>query len=211
MLRTGPHGEGFGANPDGLSLARLEAAPHGIDLGPLTPRMPDVLRTPSGKIELAPEIVVQDVPRLRERLSRNGNGFLLIGRRHLRSNNSWMHNTPRLVSGKPRCTLLMNPSDAAELGVESGENVIVSSRTGRLTAPVEVTDDMMPGVVSLPHGWGHDATGARMHVAREHAGVNSNLLADEELLDIPSGNAVLCGIPVTLAPVAAKRAATGVA
>ncbi len=211
MLRTGPYGEAFGANPDGLTLAKLEAAPHGIDLGPLKPRLPEVLRTPGGKVELAPEIVVRDVPRLRERLARNGNGFLLVGRRQLRSNNSWMHNTPRLVSGKPRCTLLMNPADAAELGVETGDSVTVTSRTGRIAAPVEVTDDMMPGVVSLPHGWGHDAPDARLSIAREHAGVNSNLLADEELLDAVSGNAVLCGIPVTLAPVAAGRESSVVA
>ena len=201
MLRAGPYGEGFGKNHDGLTLATLEAAPHGIDLGPLQPRLPEVLRTPSGKIELAPEIVVADISRLRARLARKGNGFVLVGRRHLRSNNSWMHNSARLVSGKPRCTLLMNSADAAELGLAHGERVSIASRTGEIRAPVEITDDMMRGVVSLPHGWGHDVPDARLGVAREHAGVNSNLLADSDVLDPVSGNAVLCGIPITLARV----------
>ncbi len=199
MLRTGPYGEGFGKDPKGLTLAKLEAAPHGIDFGPLEERIPEVLRTPSGKIELAPDFIVQDVRRLAASLGGNGNGdLLLVGRRQLRSCNSWMHNTPRLVSGKPRCTLLMNPADAESLGLADADTASVTSRAGTVQAPIEVTDEMMPGVVSLPHGWGHEAADMRLSVARNHAGVNSNLLTDEYHLDPISGNAVLCGIPVTV-------------
>jgi anaerobic selenocysteine-containing dehydrogenase len=192
------------AGPYDLTLADLEAAPHGIDLGPLAPRIPEVLRTPSGKIELAPEPIAADVPRLRAALDRHHNGgMVLIGRRQLRSNNSWMHNLQPLVKGKDRCTAHIHPDDAARLGLRDGERARVSSRAGTIEAPVEVTDAVMPGVVSIPHGWGHDVDGVRMSVAREHAGVNSNVLADETLVDPLSGNAVLNGIPVELAPVAA--------
>jgi anaerobic selenocysteine-containing dehydrogenase len=192
LLRTGPYD---------LTLADLEAAPHGIDLGPLRPRLPDVLRTPSGKIELAPDPIVADVARLRAALTRERNGDLvLVGRRQLRSNNSWMHNLELLVSGPERCTLHVHPDDAARLGLSDGRRAFVRSRAGELEAPVEVTDAVMPGVVSLPHGWGHDAPGARLGVAGAHAGVNANLLADEALVDALSGNAVLNGIPVAIAP-----------
>ena len=199
MLRAGPFGDGFGADPDGLTLAKLERAPHGIDLGPMRPRLPDVLRTASGKIELAPEPIVADVPRLRAELDADeppGNGAMtLIGRRQLRSNNSWMHNLPALVKGKDRCTVQVNPADAERLGLADGGLARVSSQVGELTAPIEVTDEIMAGVVSIPHGWGHDVDGVRLGVASEHPGVNSNLLAPVEV-DLPSGNAVLNGIPV---------------
>ena len=198
MLRTGPYGDGFGAKPGGLTLAALEAKPHGVDLGPLKPRMPEVLRTSTGMIELAPEPIAADVARLRDGMAARRDGFVLIGRRHLRSNNSWMHNAPRLVTGKPRCTAQINARDAARLGVVVGGLVTVASRTGAVTLPAEVSEDIMPGVISIPHGWGHTLPGTRMSTAQAHAGVNSNLLADETLLDVPSGNAVLCGIPVTV-------------
>jgi anaerobic selenocysteine-containing dehydrogenase len=197
MLRAGPFGDAFGADPQGLTLAKLEAAPHGADLGPMRPRLPEVLRTPSGKIELAPEEIAADVPRLLAELdgaARNGH-MVLIGRRQLRSNNSWMHNLPALVKGKDRCTLQIHPDDAGRLGLADGASARVSSAAGELTAPVEVTEDIMPGVVSIPHGWGHDAPGVRMAVAAEHAGVNTNLLSPVEV-DAPSGNAVLNGIEV---------------
>jgi anaerobic selenocysteine-containing dehydrogenase len=202
MLRAGPYGDGFGAKPDGLTLATLEAAPHGVDLGPHRPRIPEVLRTPSGKVELAPAEITADLDRLEGALSNgHANGsLLLIGRRQLRSNNSWMHNLEPLVKGKDRCTLWIHPEDAERLGVADGGQARVESRTGALEAPVEVTDAIMPGVVSIPHGWGHDAPGVRTAVATAHAGVNSNLLADEELIDPVSGNAVLNGIPVEVAP-----------
>ncbi len=202
MLRTGPYGDGFGARPDGLSLAVLEANPHGVDLGPLQPRLPGVLRTRSGRIELCNPELVADVPRLAATLDRRvDGGFVLVGRRDLRSNNSWMHNLEVLVKGKPRCTLQVHPDDAARLGLTHGATARVTSRVGVVEAPVEVTDGIVPGVVSLPHGWGHDLDGIRMAVAQARPGVNSNVLADEELIDPLSGNAVLNGIPVTVAPV----------
>ena len=200
MLRTGPYGNAFGARPDGLTLARLEAEPHGIDFGALEPRVPEVLRTPSGKIELAPEPLVADVERLRAALARPSNGMVLIGRRDLRSNNSWMHNAPVLVKGKLRCTMLVHPSDAARLGLADGDLARVTSRAGAVAVPVEVTDAIMPGVVSIPHGWGHDLPGIQLGVASTHAGVNCNRLVDELVLEPLSGNAVLNGVPVTVEP-----------
>jgi anaerobic selenocysteine-containing dehydrogenase len=200
MLRTGPYGDGFGANPGGLNLDVLLDQPHGVDLGPLQPRLPDVLRTPSGMVELAPEPLVADVERLRSAMRRPAGGMRLIGRRDLRSNNSWMHNVEVLVKGRPRCTLHVHPDDASRLGLVDGEPASVVSRAGRVTIPAEVTDAIRPGVVSIPHGWGHDMAGVELSVARRYAGVNSNVLADEELVDPVSGNAVLNGIPVEVAP-----------
>jgi anaerobic selenocysteine-containing dehydrogenase len=197
QLRTGPYGEGFGADPEGLSLDVLLANPHGVDFGALRSRLPDVLRTPDGMIALAPEILIADVERLHEGLDgRREHPFVLVGRRDLRSNNSWMHNVSVLVKGKPRCTAHLHPDDATLLGLADGDDVIVRSRVGEVRLPVEVTDAIRPGVVSIPHGWGHDLDGVQLDVARAHAGVNSNLLADETLFDPISGNAVLNGIPV---------------
>ena len=204
MLRTGPYGDGFGSDPDGLSLDVLLAHPHGVDLGPLQPRLPEVLRTPSGMVELAPEPIVADVARLRAALDAPTGGMTLIGRRDLRSNNSWMHNVEVLVKGKPRCTLQVHPDDAGRLGLADGGPAEVTSRTGKVSVPVEVTDTIRPGVVSIPHGWGHDLPGVELRVARRNAGVNSNLLADDELIDPLSGNAVLNGIPVEVAPAGAR-------
>jgi anaerobic selenocysteine-containing dehydrogenase len=200
MLRTGPHGDGFGADPDGLTLARLEAAPHGLDLGPLVPRIPEALRTPSGRIELAPEPIIDDLDRLTASLDRGANGVVLVGRRDLRSNNSWMHNVEVLVKGRDRCTLLVHPDDAARLGLRDAGRAKVAGPGGTVLAPVEVSDEMMPGVVSLPHGWGHDRDGTRLAVAATRPGVNSNVLADTEALDPLSGTAILNGIPVEVAP-----------
>jgi anaerobic selenocysteine-containing dehydrogenase len=200
-IRTGAYGDWFGAVPDGLSLAKLEEHPHGVDLGPLEPQLPGALRTPSGMIELAAPLVVDDLARLEASLAVHRNGDLvLVGRRHLRSNNSWMHNVNVLVKGKERCTLQVHPDDAADLGLVDGGRAEVASRVGKLVAPVEVTDAIRPGVVSLPHGWGHSRPGIRMGVAQAHAGVNSNILTDEDHLDPLSGNAVLNGIPVTVSP-----------
>jgi anaerobic selenocysteine-containing dehydrogenase len=197
MLRVGPYGDGFGSDPEGLTLAVLEQNPHGIDLGPLMPRIPEMLRTPSGKVELAPEPIVRDLERLHGAIARERNGeLMLIGRRQLRSNNSWMHNLPALVKGKDRCTLHIHPDDAERLGLGDGGQALVRSAAGSIEAPVEVTDGIMPGVVSIPHGWGHDAAGVRMKVASAHAGVNSNVLADDSMVDPLSGNAVFSGIPV---------------
>jgi anaerobic selenocysteine-containing dehydrogenase len=201
QIRTGPFGDRYGEEVDGLTLQSFRDQPHGIDLGPMVPRVRDLLNTPSGKIELAPEYITDDVPRLAARLERSGNGeLLLISRRHLRSNNSWMHNVKVLVKGKDRCTLLIHPDDAARTGVADGKLARVSSEAGSLEVPVEVSDEMMRGVVSLPHGWGHDKEGTRMSVAREHAGVNNNLLAPGRLVDPLSNNAVVNGIPVEVVP-----------
>jgi anaerobic selenocysteine-containing dehydrogenase len=197
MLRTGLYGEGFGKNPDGLSLDKLEAHPHGIDLGPIEAAVPEVIRTTSGKIELAPTPFVEDVMRMEPTLEIPP-GLVLIGRRHVRSCNSWMHNIASLIKGPDRCTLLMHPEDAATLGLKEGGRARISSRVGEVEASVEISADIMPGVVSLPHGWGHDAPGIKMAVAQAHPGVNSNILADEEKIDPLSGNAVLNGIPVTV-------------
>jgi anaerobic selenocysteine-containing dehydrogenase len=206
-LRTGPYGDAFGANPGGLTLATVAASEHGVDLGALEPRLPEALRTPTGRIDLVPELLVKDLDRARARLADDGAGLVLVGRRDLRSNNSWMHNIPSLVSGRPRCTLHVHPRDAARLGLADGGSARVTSRAGSIDALVEVTDGVMPGVVSLPHGWGHDDSGTRLRVAREHAGVCSNHLADELEVDANSGNAVLNGIPITVEPVAASASA----
>ncbi|TMC23408.1 MAG: molybdopterin oxidoreductase family protein [Chloroflexi bacterium] len=196
LLRSGPYGDGFGMR-QGLSLTLLEAHPHGVDLGPLAARIPEVLRTPSGKIELAPELLVKDVERLRTSLQRGkSDDLLLIGRRDLRSNNSWMHNLHVLTKGKDRCTLHIHPVDAARLNPIDGETAIVSSDCGSVEIPMEITEAIMPGVVSIPHGWGHNLAGTRMHVASEHAGVNMNILVDGKRVDPLSGNAVLNGIAV---------------
>ena len=155
MLRLGPYGDAFGARPDGSDPAEAQGTPHGVDLGPLQPRLPGVLRTPSGKVELAPEALVADAARLRDRVGRDGDtaGLVLIGRRHLRSNNSWMHNMPALAGGTNRCTLHIHPDDAARLGIDGV--AVVKGAGGEVVVPVEVTDGIRPGVVSLPHGWGH--------------------------------------------------------
>jgi len=203
MLRIGPFGDGFGSSPDGVNLDKLIAAPHGIDFGALEPRLPEVLRTPSGKIELAAPSLINDLSRLESRLaestkSDDSDQMVLVGRRHLRSNNSWMHNIEVLVKGKDRCTLQINPDDAQRLGVSPDTLVRVKSRVGVVDAPVEITDSIRRGVVSLPHGWGHSVEGTRTRVAKMHAGVNSNLLTDERELDPLSGNSVLNGIPVVV-------------
>jgi anaerobic selenocysteine-containing dehydrogenase len=192
LLRAGPYD---------VTLADLEAAPHGMDFGALEPRMPDVLCTASGRIELAPETIVADVPRLRAELAKPlDDGLVLIGRRHLSSNNSWMHNLKPLVRGGNRCTVQVHPTDATRLGLTDGGLASVTSRAGKLEVPVEVTDEIRPGVISIPHGWGHDVAGSRTRVASANPGVNSNLVADETLLDVPSGTSVLNGIPVEVAP-----------
>jgi anaerobic selenocysteine-containing dehydrogenase len=199
-IRTGPWGDRYGEVPDGLTLQSFVDAPHGIDLGPMVPRAREILSTPSGKIELAPTYIAGDLDRLRARLGRATAGLVLVSRRHVRSNNSWMHNVTVLVKGKDRCTLLVNPEDATRAGLTDGGVARVSSEAGTIEAPVEISDEMMPGVVSLPHGWGHDLDGVRLSVAREHAGVNNNLLAPGHLVDEISGNAAVNGIPVEVVP-----------
>ncbi|MBT2369610.1 molybdopterin oxidoreductase family protein [Streptomyces sp. ISL-10] len=189
MLRLGPYE---------LTLAKLLENPHGIDLGPLQPRIPQVLRTRSGRIELLPAPIAADLPRLRSALDGRPEGLVLVGRRHLRSNNSWLHNVPALGGGSNRCTLHVHPDDAARLGLTDGATVAITADGGRVEAPVEITDDIRPGVVSLPHGWGHDRPGTRLSVAAARPGVNVNQLLDGSRLDPLSGTAVLNGFPVEL-------------
>lgn len=185
------------AGPYDLTLADLETAPHGVDLGPLTPQLPEILSTASGMIDMAPSTITSDVPRLQAELDRvRDNELLLIGRRHLSSNNSWMHNVPSLVRGSNRCTVQMHPDDADDRGLIDGQVVEVSSATGSIQLPIEVTPAVRRGVVSVPHGWGHDVPGVITAVASAHAGANVNVLADAGRLDAVSGTAVLNGVPV---------------
>jgi anaerobic selenocysteine-containing dehydrogenase len=199
-LRTGPFGDRYGDVPDGLTLEKLKAEPHGIHLGPMVPRLPEVLTTPDGKVVLAPPYITDDLPRLAERLDRPADDLVLVNRRHLQSNNSWMHNVPVLVKGRNRCTLHVHPDDARRYRLADGQVATVTSRAGSVDVPVEITDGIAPGVVSLPHGWGHDKDGTRLSVAREHPGINSNVLSPGDFVDVISGNAAVNGIPVTITP-----------
>ncbi|PRX47837.1 anaerobic selenocysteine-containing dehydrogenase [Prauserella shujinwangii] len=197
-LRAGPFG--LRKLHRGLSLGRLRREPHGIDLGPLRRRLPGRLATRRKKINLAPRVYLDDVPRLRRLLDRPPReDLVLIGRRQLRGNNSWMHNYERLVKGRDRCTLLVNPADARERGLADGDLATVSSAAGTIEVPVEVTDAIMPGVVSLPHGWGHRRPGVLLRVATRHAGVSANDVTDEHHLDALTGTAALSGVPVRVA------------
>jgi anaerobic selenocysteine-containing dehydrogenase len=200
MIRSGPFGDHFGVHPDGMTLASLEAAPHGIDRGALAPRLHDVLRTPSGHIESAHPVLMADVERMVAVMDRPVSDAVLVGRRDLRSNNSWMHNINVLVKGAERCTLQVHPIDAQRWGLVDGGRARITSRVGSVEAPVAVTEDIRPGVVSLPHGWGHGASGMAMAVAAGRPGVNSNVLADPLLIDPLSGTSVLNGIPVDVGP-----------
>jgi len=199
LLRIGPHGDGFGRYPGGLTLARLRQSPHGIDLGPLEPgRLAEVIDTGSGAIELAPRVMQDDVVRLRARVAQRTGELLLIGRRQMRYSNSFMHNLPALVKGRDTCTLQVSSKDADRIGLAHGGSARVTSRVGSIVAPVEITDDLMPGVVSLPHGWGHDDPASQLRVANAHPGVNTNVLTDDQAYDVASGTAVLFGTPVRI-------------
>ncbi|MEU1486135.1 molybdopterin oxidoreductase family protein [Streptomyces sp. NPDC005752] len=192
MLRLGPYG---------LTLEQLLAQPHGIDLGPLEPRVPQVLRTRSGRIELFPAPIAADLPRLRASLGARPAGLVLVGRRHLRSNNSWMHNVAALRGGSNVCTLQIHPDDAARIGLAEGDTARIAAAGGEVEAPTEITDSVRTGVVSLPHGWGHSRPGVRMSVAGADPGVNVNQLLDGTLLDPLSGTAVLNAVPVSVTPI----------
>jgi len=201
LIDYGLQNEMYGAqkNPESaLSLDKLKASPHGIDLGQLMPSMPERLCTQNGKIHCAPEFLIKDLGRLADAAKPNGDQLLLIGRRHVRSNNSWMHNYRRLVKGKPRWQLMMHPDDLAARGIESDTQVTIESRVGKVTTTVIATDEVMPGVVSLPHGWGHKRNGVKMRIAQEQDGVNCNELTDDKLIDKACGNAALNGVPVTV-------------
>jgi anaerobic selenocysteine-containing dehydrogenase len=206
-LRFGPYGKWHGRpareltrkmRVPPLTLRKLKQAPHGIDLGPLSSCLPARLRTSDKRIELAPDVLVQDIERVKTKLlgdaSHDSNGnLLLIGRRQLRSNNSWMHNTDRLVKGKPRCTILMHPVDAEKRDLKPGQNVSVQSRVGSVVVPIEISEEMMPGVVSIPHGWGHDRLGIQLEVAQQHAGQSINDVTDDLTIDALCGTAAFNG------------------
>ncbi|MDY7094461.1 MAG: molybdopterin oxidoreductase family protein [Acidobacteriota bacterium] len=213
-LRTGPYGGGLNPLAKGLRLRNLLDDPHGIDLGPLEPSLPRRLRTRDRRLHLAPEELLADLVRLREHLPAGDSAgssaqaetgtpgepgaLQLIGRRQVRSNNSWMHNYPRLMRGKDRCTLLMHPDDATARGLADGARVSVRSRVGSIEVPLEVSDEMMAGVVSLPHGWGHGRSGVELETATEHPGASINDLTDDQRIDPVSGNAAFSGVPVTV-------------
>jgi anaerobic selenocysteine-containing dehydrogenase len=206
-LRFGPYGAKFNPFSDGLTLKKVKAAVHGIDLGALRPCLPQRLRTANRLINLAPELFIQDLERVKKNFETHvsethSNGqLLLIGRRQLRSNNSWMHNSPRLVRGnnaKPQCTILMHPTDAAERNLQQGQEVLVESRAGSIVLPVELSEEIMRGVVSIPHGWGHDRRGNSLTVAQQHPGASINDLTDELRIDAICGTAAFNGTPVSV-------------
>jgi anaerobic selenocysteine-containing dehydrogenase len=199
-LRMGPYGDMFGRKPDGLNLQKVKAAAGGIDLGRLQSRIPEVLRTPSGKIELAPAMLLGDLARVAAEMDKPVPELVIIGRRQVRSCNSWMHNLPTLAKGPFRCTALVHPADAERHGLSDGGKARITSRGRAVEVQVQVSDEMMPGVVSLPHGWGHDREGTRMGLARERPGANLNAVLDEALRDPLSGNAVLSGVAVEMSP-----------
>lgn len=197
-LRSGPYGDAFGLKPDGLTLDRVQAARGGIDLGPLQPRVPELLRTTSGCIELAPPLLLDDLARAAPLLDQPVAPLVLVGRRDVRSNNSWMHNLPTLAKGPLRCTAIVHPDDAARAGVQNGQQARLVNEQAALLVQVVVSDEVMPGVLSLPHGWGHDLPGAQLALAAERPGVNLNALLDDRQRDPLSGNAVLSGVAVRL-------------
>ncbi len=204
MLRSGPWGDGFGAKPGGLSLEKLRASPQAEDLGALERRLPELLRTEGRRIDLAPDHLVADVPRLKAWLDAApaGEGLVLIGRRQLRNMNSWLHNLPVLAKGRERCTLLICPTDARRLAIADGREVRIKSRSGELTVTAEISDEMMPGVVSLPHGFGHRYDGTRLSVASTlQPGASLNDLTDPERIDVASGTGAANGVPVEVEPI----------
>jgi len=196
LLKSGPYG-----SQRELSVEILKQNPHGIDFGPMAPQLPERLRTEDKRIKLAPEIITQDLKRLKA-VKTNGkhtaNEFMLIGRRTVRDNNSWMHNVPKLMAGKARCTLFMNPADATRLGLSDGQMIAAKSAVGAIELPLEIAEEIMPGVVSIPHGYGHGRAGTRMATASQHAGASINDLTDERLLDDLTGNAAFSGVPVEI-------------
>jgi anaerobic selenocysteine-containing dehydrogenase len=180
-----------------LSMTQVQAEPHGVDMGPLMPCLPERLRSADKKINCAPPVLMADLARFAAHLAAAApDGLLLIGRRHIRSNNSWLHNSARLIKGPNRCTIMMHPDDARARNLGEGSTARVTSRVGAVELPVEVTDDMMPGVVSIPHGFGHGRAGVGWTRAAANPGVSCNDLTDETLLDAVSGNAAVNGVTV---------------
>ena len=200
MLRNSSHG---------LSLADVEAHPHGLDLGALEPRLPERLRTPDKMIACAPAPLLADLTgRFADWLATSpGEGLVLIGRRHVRNNNSWLANSHRLAKGPARCTLMIAPADAEVRGIADGMDVTITSSVGSVTVAAEISDAMMAGVVSLPHGFGHDRPGIRLSIAARRPGVSHNDLTERGRIDPLSGNAALVGTPVSVAPASEAVAA----
>ncbi|PJZ36731.1 dehydrogenase [Leptospira levettii] len=202
-LKSGPYGSKHNTEIQ-MSLELLKNSPHGIDLGPLKKSFPERLYTKDKKIQLFPTLLQNDIPRLKTKFNEHLNSghsnfpYLLIGRRHLRNNNSWMHNLPKLMTGKPRCTMMVHPDDARLLGISNHEEVIVESKVGKLRIPVEITDELMKGVVSIPHGFGHNRSGTNQKVATQFSGVSINDLTDDQSIDEFSGNAAFSGIQVKI-------------
>ena len=195
-IRTGPFGDRFGETPDGVTLDNFRDQPDGLILAHAIPRAQEGFETASGKIDLTPALILSDIPRLERALVANDPSLVLVSRRHLRSLNSWMHNIDTLVKGKDRCTLQMHSIDAATHGLTAGDLVALTSASGEIVVPLEIDDDVRPGVVSMPHGWGHGDPQTQLTIANAHAGTNSNILSPGTLVDVISGNAVLNGIPV---------------
>ncbi|MFI6829063.1 molybdopterin-dependent oxidoreductase [Kribbella sp. NPDC050241] len=189
---------GLRIGPYRLSLRKLRKSPGGVDLGPLQPALPGALRGTSKRIDLAQSMILDDLPRLESLVALDDGGLLLIGRRHLRNNNSWMHNSARLVKGRPRHQLLMNPADLAERDLKDGQLVTVASAAGSVSVEVAASNDIMPGVVSLPHGFGHGRPGVRLTVASQVAGASANDVTDAGLTDTVAGTAAVNGVPVTV-------------
>jgi anaerobic selenocysteine-containing dehydrogenase len=198
LLRVGPHGDRFDVDSDGLNLDRVKAHPHGLDLGPLQPNVLQYfINTEGGAIRLLHPLLEADIERLRGSLEEAVPELVLIGRRHIRDMNSWLHNLPNYARGANRCTLMMHPQDAASRGIKDGGEVNITSAVGSLRVPVEFHDGLMPGVVSLPHGFGHRYAGTRQSVASSQLpGVSANDLVDDQHLDQPSGTSVVNGVAV---------------
>lgn len=190
-LKRGPY-------PD-LNLKKLKQNPHGIDLGPLQSMLPQALKHKDKQIHLNVDFYQADLARVKDRMQQyDDSQILLIGRRHMRSNNSWLHNSHRLVKGKSRCTLMLHPETAKQQGIEQGQSVKVTSRVGSVNIEAQITDELMPGIVSIPHGWGHGRKGVKQKIAQAHAGVSVNDLTDDTLIDKLCGNAAVNGVPVLL-------------
>ncbi len=200
LVRTGLYGDAFGQDPDGLTVEKIAATPEGLDFGPMEPQLPERLATPDGMIDLAPERIIADIDHLRSVRDevRPEGELLLIGRRHVRSNNSWMHNLHVLAKGKERCVLLVHPADAAARGLENCDMVEVATDIASIIIRMEISDEIMAGTVSAPHGWGHDLADTATVIASRRAGANANAIIDERLFDRPSVNSVLNGVPVRL-------------
>ena len=204
-LDLGPYSHRTKDREHQLSLKKLKQEPHGLDLGPLQKCMPERLATKNKQINLVPKLFLKDVSRLQAELekpnSKSPETFFVIGRRHVRSNNSWLHNSMRLVKGKTRCTALINPKDAQRLSIQDGDIITVCSRTGEIQIPAEISETVMPSVISIPHGWGHHRPGTRLSIAEEHPGVSLNDITDDRLIDKLTGAAALSGQPVTVSKV----------